>query len=434
MSNTLLSGHYPYQRDRQLPVCHVSFIYNLGLSRAMKSFADFLDDLTSQYTKNSYIAAMFALMDAIHGPIRKGTTREITKDEKIEYYLVIEAYLKENRNFYADLISMKKFIERKAPRTIRSYLYNAKTVIEVCTDYQFTKSQEKSFKTSLLKGTRKPITKSDVITHDTIRAILAHASIPARAAILVMATSGIRIGELVKLEIKHFDLTHRKIAIPAYVAKTKEMRTTYFTIECAEAINTWLKFRPQYMAQIQKQCVSFKPTYQPAETRMFPMSDSSVREMVDIAVKNAGLKIKDENTRRTTILPHSFRKWFSTVAGMNMTQNPVEIMMGHELPFSGAYVKFSSEDIEKIYRKHENCLYIGSDETVRSTIDNVSGDMKKVMEENARIKKDYEDMKKVVSQLVIEKLVMENKPDPKPERSLEDLLEEMKRSNIRIKK
>jgi integrase len=397
----------------------------------MKSFADFLDDLSSQLTKNGYMAAMFALMDAVYGTSKKSAGRAYTPAERKEYIKKVEEYLKEDRNFYKDLIDLKKHIERKAPRTIRSYLYNCKTVIETCTDYNLTKTQEKSFKISLLKGTRKPISKSDVLTHETIRAILGHASIPARAAILIMATSGIRIGELVKLEIKHFDLTRRKVEIPAYVAKTKEMRITYITQECAEAINTWLKFRPQYMEQVSKQCVAFKPTYQVAESRMFPVTATSLRNAIDTAVNNAGLKVKDENTHRSTILPHSFRKWFSTVAGLNMTQNPVEIMMGHELPYAGAYTKLTEGDIQKIYRKHESCLYIGSDETVRNTIDNVSGDMQKVMVENAQIKKDYDNLKKVVSQLVIDKMMMKEKPESTP-KTLDEMIAEMSK-NIRIK-
>jgi len=223
-----------------------------------------------------------------------------------------------------------------------------------------------------------------------------------------MATSGIRIGELIQLEIKHVDLNNRRILIPAYIAKTREQRTVYITTECAEAINVWLKHRPQYMDQVKKQAVAFKPTYGIADTRLFPLTDSSLRNAIDTAVNNAGLLIIDETTRRSTILPHSFRKWFSTIASLHMTDAPVQKIMGHEIAYSGAYVKLTDQDIEAVYRKNERCLFIGSDEEIRSTLENVSGDMMKINEENAMLKKDVASLKKIVAELVIKGLVLES--------------------------
>lgn len=368
----------------------------------MKSFADFLQDITAPQTKNAYIASMCALMDSIHGPMRK--SKDATKEEKARYMELIEEYLKENRNFYADMITLKGYIAEKAPRTQRSYLYNCRMVIEVCTEKEFTKSQDRNFKSSLLKGTRHPITETEILSHEIIRKILSHATIPARAAILIMCTSGIRIGELLCVDFKHIDIPNRTLHIPAHCAKTKVQRTIYFTEETAEAIRQWVEYRPAYMEQVKKQCTYLIPGYRLSETRLFPMSDSSMREAIENAVKNAGLKKMDKQTNRSTISPHSFRKWFSTVGSMNMPKDVVELLMGHWLPYSGAYTKIANKEIMAIYRKHETCFYIGSDETIRTTIENVSGDVQKIHEENNKLKGEVENLKKIVAELAIKGL------------------------------
>lgn len=382
---------------------------------SMKTYAEFLQEVTAQATINGYNSAMYSLITAIYGNMKVSEDRVYSPEEKRVYLEKIEEYLQEKRNYYADLIQLKKHIQMKAPRTQRSYLYAVKNVLEICADYTFTKSQEKSFKASLLKGTRKPISQSDQLTHDMIRSIVAHSNIPTKAAILTMATSGIRVGELIQLEIKHFDLTRRRILIPAYIAKTREQRYVYFTTECKNAIEVWLKYRQKYMEDNVKSCTTFKPKYRANEPRMFPMSDRSLRENVEIGVKNAGYLVIDPTTRRMTISPYSFRKWFSTLASASLSHNVGEILMGHELPYGGAYVKLSDNDIEKTYRQHENDFLIGTDEVIRNTITKIDSDMDMLMRENATLKKDMENMKKVLSEMLIQKMIMEDKPLPRVE-------------------
>jgi len=362
-------------------------------------FSEFIEELGSDQTRRGYIAAMVGLMNSIYGRENKKYIGEIERELYLEW---IEQYLKtEGRNYLADLTKYKEWVEgRMAPRTIRSYLYNCKTVLELCAGYDFSVERKRRLK-GLLRGTRKPITKDIPLSHPMIRKIVSHANIPIKAAVLIMATSGIRIGELLKLKMKDFDLEKRMIVIPAHVAKTKEMRTTFYTSEAAEALNMWISYRLTYMKQIEKQCVQIKPGYKLNDERVFPMSNTSLREGVNNAVRNAGLKAIDKNTNRNLIHPHSFRGWFSTTLKSSMSNDDVEVLLGHELPYGGAYWNKSDEDLMKDYRKAEQALFIGSDEVVRETLENVGTDMAQLRSENLALRDEMQKMRKMIMALSI---------------------------------
>jgi integrase len=367
----------------------------------MKSFYELLDGCGSQLTRNSYLASMYGLMNAVqewrpHKPLTKG--------DRLIYLDLIDEYLTlENRNYLKDLTDYRHTMDGKAPRTIRSYLYNCKYIIEICTNYQFDRDSQKRF-ASLVKGTRKPITQDAVLNHEIIRKIISHASVQARASILTMAVSGVRIGELIKLKNENFDFEKRMITIPMSVAKTHERRITFFTSECAEALKIWMEYRPQYMEQIKKQCTRIKPGYKFDDQRMFPLSNTSLRESIHNATKNAGLKEIDTQTRRITISPHSFRRWFSTISKNSMNNDLVEVLMGHELPFGGAYFKMSEADMMKEYRRCENSLLIGSDENVRSTLENVQNELALLRSEKLALQEEKDKMEKEILNKIISQL------------------------------
>ncbi|RPI37370.1 MAG: hypothetical protein EHM53_10820, partial [Methanoregulaceae archaeon] len=93
-------------------------------------FSEFIEELGSDQTRRGYIAAMVGLMNSIYGRENKKYIGEIERELYLEW---IEQYLKtEGRNYLADLTKYKEWVEgRMAPRTIRSYLYNCKTVLEL---------------------------------------------------------------------------------------------------------------------------------------------------------------------------------------------------------------------------------------------------------------------------------------------------------------
>ncbi len=71
------------------------------------------------------------------------------------------------------------------------------------------------------------------LTKDQIRKILTVASFKNRLRIIAQISSGLRRGELLKLQKKHFDLTYSRIMVkvPAEITKSKKTRTVFFTKE-----------------------------------------------------------------------------------------------------------------------------------------------------------------------------------------------------------
>jgi len=344
-------------------------------------FRDFIGELNSPLTVNGYMAAVMLFMNMIYR--KDNLTREA-------YIVMMEAYLEEERSYLQDFNQYREFIKMKAPRTIRSYMYSIKNIIETCKDIEFTKNQNSKFK-NLLRGTRKPITQDSILDHSMIRKILVHASPMARAVILIQLSSGIRIGELNQLRLTEFDMNNRSITIPHWAAKDKEQRTSFFTEEAAEALQMWLAYKPAYLERMKKQCVHIPLR---KNDNVFNMSITSIREGVEKAIQGAGLKVVDKYTRRMTITTHSFRKFFITQLKLTMQNDGVEKLAGHELPYESAYFRMSDADMMKEYRKHEQVLYIGSDESVRTTLNNVDRNIAAVLMENKRLQEEVSNMKK----------------------------------------
>jgi len=361
-------------------------------------FQEFMDDCRARQTKNSYFAAMRILIDTIYG--RKISQRIETEEGRKLYINLIDNYLEQDRNFFADLNDYRERLRDKAPKTVRSYMYNCRSVIETCAKYNFTKEKQRKF-TGLVRGTKKAITQDAVINHNDIRKIVAHSTIPVRAAIMTMATSGLRIGEILGLKLHDVDFEKRIIYITENVSKTDESRTTFFSAEAGEILNIWLKFRPTYMKMVQAQCQYIRPHYDENDDRLFPMSDSSLRKGIGISIKNAGLRELDRRTKRCTITPHSFRKWYITQLKNVMNPDSVEEMAGHELAYGGAYHRKTVQELEKEYRKHEKVLYIGSDEGMRNTLEAVGSDISALQMRNEYLEREMQQMKETIIQMAL---------------------------------
>jgi len=345
-------------------------------------FKKFLGDLNSKLTYNGYMASVMLFMNMVY---RK---ENLTKEA---YIAMMEAYLmNEEETYLQDLNQYREFIKMKAPRTIRSYMYCIKNIIETCKDIEFTKNQNNRFK-NLLKGTKKPLTQDSILDHSMIRKILVHASPMARAVILIQLSSGIRIGELNQLRLSEFDLNTRSINITHWAAKDKEQRTTFFTEEACEALRAWLEYKPAYLERMKKQCVNMPLR---KNDNVFNMSITSIREGVENAIQDAGLKVIDKNTKRMTITTHSFRKFFITQLKLVMQNDAVEKLAGHDLPYESAYFRMSDAGMMEEYRKHEQILYIGSDESMRTTLGNVDRNIAAVLVENKRLQDEVATMKK----------------------------------------
>jgi len=167
-------------------------------------------------------------------------------------------------------------------------------------------------------------------TVEEIRQILAWGKLRTKALILVLASSGMRLGEAIRLKVKDVNFDSRPVMVrlsPKVASKTGEPRTAYISDEAAEYLRRYLSNRISN-----------------GEAWVFPSEADETRHMSEDrawrtiieCVEKAGLG-KDKETTihgRRRIHPHSFRKFFfSKVVGI-IGETAAHAMMGH-----GSYLK-----------------------------------------------------------------------------------------------
>ena len=167
-------------------------------------------------------------------------------------------------------------------------------------------------------------------TVDELRKILSWGKLRTKTLILVLVSSGMRIGETIKLKVGDLDLSSQpvKISLSSRVAsKTGKGRVTYISDEAAD----YLK---QYLAERMDEHEAWVFISE-ADSSRHVSDDRAWKTIVD-CVDKAGLgKLKETTVRgRRKIHPHSLRKFFfSKVVGI-IGETAAHALMGH-----GSYMK-----------------------------------------------------------------------------------------------
>jgi integrase len=78
-----------------------------------------------------------------------------------------------------------------------------------------------------------------------LRRILSHMDVKGKSLFLVLASSGMRIGEALRLKVEDVDLTSDppKINIRGEYTKTGNPRIAFISFEARESLEEWLKNR-----------------------------------------------------------------------------------------------------------------------------------------------------------------------------------------------
>jgi integrase len=225
------------------------------------------------------------------------------------------------------------------------------------------------------------ITREDALAREQIIKILNHSTMQMKALIMVLCSSGTRLGETLQLTLEDLeDGDPMALHIPKEISKNKLPRTTYITSEAAGILREWLKYRPEYIGK-KKGPREF--TTGKDDVRLFPFNDSAATDMFILSLKKAGLYKKDRSTNHASIHLHSLRKWFRSnlvKAGGNAL-DVTEILMGHAGYLTRAYVRLTDEEIQKFYRENEHHLFIhpGTSEKDREKLETLA-------EENTRLR------------------------------------------------
>jgi len=260
-----------------------------------------------------------------------------------------ERYLREDRDFREDMLKLKASLEGKAPMT-KIARFNA---IRVFLDENGTTLPKRLFR-KLNGRVTEPITYEEIPTNEQLKRICDYLSIQGKAFTLMLTSSGMRVGEAVKLELDDIDFKFRykvgkedltlcKIRIRADITKTGKRRITFITPEAQEAVEEWLNFRAQYLKQAKgRTSVVKRGSRKKSDKLLFPFTTSNFNAMWRNALEKAKLAVIDKKTNRIQMRPHNLRKYFRLRVG-RFGVDEAEALMGHQQGLNKVYARFEGQ-------------------------------------------------------------------------------------------
>jgi integrase len=294
----------------------------------------FLDMYPNKSTAGVYRAGIYDFFDCIYGKVRAG--RQVMAGEREQYEELAERYFSEGRDYFEDILTFAAAMHNKPPIGVKAKIAGVKEFLSY-NDIEFTDRQRKQLSTKLPRGNHARTAEKDVDV-ELLRKLLSHMDLKGRAVVLTLASSGMRIGEVVRVKLSDVDLSPRpaEIVVRGEYAKTGDTRTVFISSEAKEALTEWLKVRDKYLIAAQnrnKGLVAKGPAKEKAreDDRLFPFSDRNVREMWDNALKKMGLWNKDNSTGRSQIRVHGLRKFFRSQLALSCPLDIVEALMGRAI-------------------------------------------------------------------------------------------------------
>ena len=250
-------------------------------------------------------------------------------------------------------------VQTLAPNSRQSYLSAAEVYFAECCHVRLSGLQKKFRKRN---STEKilSITQEYNPTREIIADVLSLCGVRHRAEILICASGGLRIGELLHIRLSDVFLDEMpvRIEIPGSITKNKLPRRTFISTEAANALKAYLQTRDEMLQRLRINSRRVHHDYSPDASRIFPHSDTYESEQMRQIVSKSQYNGIDERTGRNMFHFHSLRKFFLTQAKKHASPDFVEAWAGHAGYLSAAYHRPSLEEERAEYLKCELSLTI----------------------------------------------------------------------------
>jgi len=271
-----------------------------------------------------------------------------------------EAYFKEKRNYEEDVKTYFASLKGKPPKSVNICLTSVKMFlmengVELPALF-WRRLQGRN------KGKR-ALMLDKVPSNAELRRILSHMDVKGKSLFLVLASSGMRIGEALKLKVEDVDLSSdpARINIRGEYTKTGNPRVAFISSEAKEFLQEWLKIRNSELETAIKRSRFEKAK---EDTRIWAFETTTAYYIWRSAIAKSGFANKfqyNNGLERYTVHPHVLRKFFRTRMATVIPVDVVEALMGHEGYLTEVYRRYSLEDLAKFYKQGEHTLLVFAD-------------------------------------------------------------------------
>ena len=317
------------------------------------------------------------------------------------------------------VIHIKKSIN---PNTVPTYINPIKTFLEI-NDIDLDWRKIKRLYPNKIKRSGA----SAYQTTDVQKMLDVTPQIRSKAIIHFLASTGVRVGAIPELKIKHLrDMPNDCKMILIYENSTDEYNT-FLTPEASLALELYMNERKSHGETINEDSPLFRQRYLLGELTAIPISKKAIQSIIKRSGHNASIRGQKTNGRYSEQLVHGFRKRFNTILKLNneVNDNAIEKMMGHTNGLDGVYLQITTERLFDEFKKGVADLTISNE--ARNNVK-----IQKLESEKSEIEKINETNKKL-EQTLNEGAVESKKAEMMTLNILKDLLEKHQSMENEIK-
>jgi integrase len=266
-----------------------------------------------------------------------------------------EQYFEEQRDYGKDFLRYVDSILAQPPKTVSTYLAALRKFFAK-SKHPLTESIWEQVKDRRPKG-RRARTRDRVPTNKEFRLMLDHMPLQGKALYLLMASSGIRLGEALSLEfhdIEFDDMNYLDIRN----TKSGERRDAFCSDEAKEYLQKWIEYRYNWLSKAIARSTNVNKPRKVEDQRVFPFTPNTARTIWNNACEKVGNGKKDRETGRRMMHPHVLRKFCRTRLGAVISRDIVEAILGHEGYLDQAYRRYTTPQLWEEYQKGMHTLLI----------------------------------------------------------------------------
>ena len=420
----------------------------LEQNREQKIFSNFVDTVAAEKTKMNYLTDMrnYLLFNQLWIPTDTDKKQEEWENQKLSV-----------------IVDMPK---EQIVDYIRSYILHMRerglSSSSMCGFYyaikHFYDSNEVDLGTLKWKWLKKfmgeatPIHEDRAYNKEEINKLLKFTDLKLKAAVLLLSSTGMRIGALSTMLKSHLIEKGNCYGIKVYNGiKGKGQYFTYCTPEARKAVEDYFQFREQYGEKLTPNSPLFRDDFDtgiPGSARYAKALSygSALRMDIYEHLIKSGLRVVDHTTtknRKEVMMSHGFRKFFSTqLVEADLKTEKRWLLEGHELKGNdSSYVKTTEKQLFEEYMKAIPYLTINPNQELQKQVQELKEERteieliklqnkqqvqllleenRKTNEENQLIRKQMEELRQQTTE-EFEEL---------PDRVLEKLVEQLGKNGI----
>lgn len=218
------------------------------------------------------------------------------------------------------------------------------------------------------------------LTKEILVRLLHNSSPKLQTAILVCASSGMRIGELVQLKTSDIDFTTTPttIYLRKEITKTRDTRFTHITAEATNSLKDYLRRTFGWTEESKEDKYIFLNCKDPSDPKLYHKAVMSAKvvlmTMIFRVVKSVPELAKKNENGRNNIHFHALRAWFKTQVTNAHQSDFAEALMGHK-SIKLTYYRQNAKDRLNTYLEVEAALTISDFTKVEVKIEEMKAEL-----------------------------------------------------------